>query len=119
VDSTYLKEYTSNDKGIVVTQLRVTLYAIKKNLLKHSAFIFTITSFSRIDFIFPSYVLILKNRHYESIQTYINKAIVNLEIANQRVERWEHEMWKNLVGSSRGVDLSSSCLNFSTSEVRV
>jgi len=49
--------------------------------------------------------LIFKNRHYESIQNYRNKVIVNLEIANQRVERWEHEMWKNLVGSSGGVDL--------------
>jgi hypothetical protein len=30
---------------------------------------------------------------------------VNWEIANQRVERWEHERRKSLMGSSRGVDL--------------
>jgi hypothetical protein len=36
VDNIYLKEYTCNDKGIVVTKLRVTFYA-KKSLFKHLA----------------------------------------------------------------------------------
>jgi len=37
MDNTYPKEYTNNDKGIVITQLRVIFYAIKEVVLTYIA----------------------------------------------------------------------------------
>ena len=71
------------------TKLRVTFYAIKEVVLTYLAqhIYYSQLLISKRLIYLPYYVLILKYRHYESTETHRNKAIVNLEIANQRVER--------------------------------